>query len=268
MQLHADQDIPNTTFQGIARLGNGLNAGRRAIVDFVLPPQCPVCRSVIQEQGNLCGACWMALDIVAEPVCDRLGVPFALPASPGTVSLEAQTNPPVYSRARCAVLFNEPARQLVHGLKYRDRQDYALPMARMMVRAGQELLIEADVIVPIPLHWRRLWSRRFNQSQQLAERVGGLTDKPLLFDGLTRTRATPRQVGLSSGQRKRNVAGAFSVSARQEETIRGRSIVLIDDVLTTGATANAASRAMLQAGATRVDVLVFAQVAEIIEAAI
>lgn len=268
MQLHADQDMARARWQGIARLGSGLNACRRTMVDFVLPPQCPVCKSVIQDQGNLCGACWMSLNIVSAPVCDRLGVPFALPASPGTVSLEAQTNPPVYGRARCAVLFNEPARQLVHGLKYRDRHDYALPMARMMVQAGQELLIEADVIIPIPLHWRRLWSRRFNQSQQLAEHVGRLIDKPLLLDGLTRTRATPRQVGLTYGQRKRNVTGAFSVMPLKQEEIRGRGIVLIDDVLTTGATANAASRALLKAGAARVDVLIFAQVAEIIEAAI
>jgi len=266
--LHADQDMPDTAMVGFARLGNGLISVRRAIVDFVLPPQCPVCKSVIQEQGNLCGACWMALDIVVAPVCDRLGIPFALPAPPGIASLEAQTNPPVFHRARCAVLFNEQARQLVHGLKYRDRQDFALPMARMMVRAGQELLNDADIIVPVPLHWRRLWSRRFNQSLQLAERIGQLAGRPLLFDGLTRTRATPQQVGLSSGQRKRNVAGAFSIFTRHKDNIRGRRIVLIDDVLTTGATANAASRAMFQAGATQVDVLVFAQVAETIQAAI
>ncbi len=268
MQLHADQEPAHSAVSGFTLLGAGLNVCRRMVVDFVLPPQCPVCKSVIQEQGNLCGTCWMALDIVSAPVCDRLGVPFALPVSPGTASLEALTNPPIYSRARCAVLFNDQARQLVHGLKYRDRQDYALPMARMMVLAGRELLDGADFIVPVPLHWRRLWSRRFNQSQQLAERIGQLADRPLLFDGLTRTRATPQQVGLSSGQRKQNVAGAFSVSARQQERIRGRRIVLIDDVLTTGATANAASRAMQRAGATQVDVLIFAQVAEIIEAAI
>ena len=268
MQLHADQDVSSKAVTSLAHLGNGLNSFRRTIVDFVLPPQCPVCKSIIHEQGSLCGGCWNGLEIVAAPVCDRLGIPFALPAPPGTVSLDAMTNPPVYDRARCAVLFNAQARQLVHGLKYRDRQDYALPMARMMVGAGRELLDEADFVVPVPLHWRRLWSRRFNQSLQLAEQISRIGHKTLLYDGLTRTRATPQQVGLTSRQRQRNVAGAFTVSTRHAATIRGCRIVLIDDVLTTGATVNAASRTLLKVGASQVDILVFAQVAEIIQAAI
>lgn len=210
----------------------------------------------------------MTLDLVELPVCDRLGIPFALPAKPGTVSAGAEAAPPVFARARCAVLYNEPARQLVHGLKYRDRSDYALPMARMMFRAGHELLDGADIIMPVPLHARRLWSRRFNQSLQLAAHLSRFADVPLMYDGLSRTRATPQQVGLSDTQRKRKVANAFSVSARHVPVIRGHRVVLIDDVLTTGATANAASRALLRAGANNVDVLVFAQVAEILQAAI
>ncbi|MBL4756280.1 MAG: ComF family protein [Rhizobiales bacterium] len=266
MHIVHEQTIRSETT--LARLGGGVHAFARTIADFVLPPQCPVCRAIINEQGHLCPECWMTLDLVEAPVCDRLGIPFALPALPGTVSAGAQAAPPVFAHARSAVLYNDPARQLVHGLKYRDRSDYALPMARMMFRAGQEMLDGADIIMPVPLHVRRLWSRRFNQSLQLAAHIARFANVPLMYDGLSRTRATPQQVGLSDTQRKRNVANAFNVPDRHVPMIRGRRVILVDDVLTTGATANAASRALLRAGAINVDVLVFAQVAEILQAAI
>lgn len=249
-------------------LGGAVNGVQKAVVDFFLPPQCPVCRAMVVETGQFCAKCWSDLDIVQGPVCDKLGIPFAAPAPIGTISPKAVTAAPVFDRARSAVLYNDAAKSLVHGLKYRDRHDLAGPMARLMVRAGAELLADADVIVPVPLHWRRLWSRRYNQSGLLAEKIVVQAATRFIPDCVERVRATPQQVGKTSEQRRRNVAGAFMVSSKHESSVRNRRILLVDDVLTTGATANAASRAIKKVGAARVDVLVFAQVADVIEAAI
>ncbi len=242
--------------------------------DFLLPPRCPLCRSRLDRNGQLCPPCWHSLNLITAPCCDRLGIPFALPdpfaqaSDTKLVSARAIAHPPGYDHARAAVLYNDPARQLVHGFKYRDRHDFAGIMAQLMANAGREILENADIIVPIPLHWTRLWSRRFNQSALLASRVAKLSDIPVFLDGLERIRSTRRQVGLTGYQRQKNVAGAFSVSAKLRTCLAGSRIVLIDDVLTTGATVEAATRSVRHAGARQVDVLTFATVAETIEGAI
>jgi ComF family protein len=133
-------------------------------------------------------------------------------------------------------------------------------MAGWMTRAGSELLAAADVIVPVPLHRRRLWWRRYNQSALLAQAVAGQSGRPLASAALARVRATAQQVGLSADERDRNVRGAFRVPVEQKPAVAGRRVLLVDDVYTTGATVRAATRALLRAGATAVDVLVFARV--------
>jgi ComF family protein len=129
-----------------------------------------------------------------------------------------------------------------------------------MARAGRELLVDADALVPVPLHWRRLWARRFNQSAALAGVISALTDVPVIHDGLKRVRATPQQVGKSKVERADNVQGAFRVVPEHGSSIFGRRLLLVDDVLTSGATADACARALLRAGASHVDVLIFARV--------
>src|SRR5262249_24349642 len=144
--------------------------------------------------------------------------------------------------------------------KYGDRLDLAPIMGQWMARAGRELLADADALIPVPLHWRRLWVRRFNQSAALAGVISGLAHVPLIHRGLKRTRATPQQVGKSKTERADNVQGAFRVAAEHEPDIAGRRLLLIDDVLTSGATVDACTRALLRAGASHVDVLIFARV--------
>jgi ComF family protein len=169
------------------------------------------------------------------------------------------TDPPVFARARAVARFEDgPARALVHRLKYSDRAELARPMARWMARAGAEVLADADLLAPVPLHPLRLWRRRFNQAAALAREISRQTGKPCDLSALQRVKATRSQVGLSRVQRAENVEGVFRVA--DGALVRGRNIVLIDDVLTSGATANAASRVLLRAGAKRVDVLVFARV--------
>ena len=174
--------------------------------------------------------------------------------------MEAIAKPPAYDRARAAVRYDDVARALVHRFKYGDRLDLAPMMGRWVARAGRELLADADGLIPVPLHWRRLWTRRFNQSAALAGVISGISSVPMLHDVLKRVRATPQQVGLSREQRADNVQGAFRVPPERKAEVAGRRLILVDDVLTSGATVDTCARALLRAGAAHVDVLVFARV--------
>ena len=151
-----------------ARVRNGVRGMWRHALDAALPPLCPSCREPLGDGAGLCAACWATLSLIEPPYCARLGIPFTYDPGPGLLSMEAIAAPPAYDRARAAVRYDEVARALVHAFKYGDRLDLAPMMGQWMMRAGRELLAEADGLIPVPLHWRRLWSRRFNQSAALA----------------------------------------------------------------------------------------------------
>lgn len=203
--------------------------------------------------------------MIERPYCERLGTPFPYDMGDGAESPEAIADPPPFRRCRAVAAFDDVARRLVHGLKYRDRLELATWMGEWMVRAGAELVADADLVVPVPMHRRRLWLRRFNQSANLAAAAASASGKPWATAALLRTRPTRQQVGLTAGERDRNVRGAFKVPDDQRLGVAGRSILLIDDVYTTGATVKAATRALVRAGAASVDVLVFARVVRAIE---
>jgi ComF family protein len=243
----------------LARLAGGVRAIFRIAVDVGLPQLCASCREPVGSDG-LCPACWSKLSFIAPPYCERLGIPFAYDPGPGVLSMEAIADPPTYRRARAAVRFDDVARALVHALKYGDRLDLAPMMGRWMATAGRPLTAEADVIIPVPLHWRRYWARRFNQSALLAEAIAKASQVPLILGALKRVKATPQQVGLSQSARALNVQGAFRVSPSGKAAVAGRRLILVDDVLTTGATVDACARALLRAGAAEVNVLTFARV--------
>ena len=232
------------------------------VADVVLPPLCLACRASVQGHGGVCAACWREIDFIESPRCDRLGIPLPYPSGETIVSAAALADPPQYGRARAVARYDGTLRKLVHGLKYRDQHEGVELFARWMVHAGDDLLYDADMLVPVPLARMRLWTRRFNQSALLAKAISqfsGIPESPLLLE---RTRRTASQVGLSTEQRKRNVAGAFNVPDAHCPAIDGRKLVLIDDVITTGATANACARALLGAGAIRVDVLALGRVVD------
>ncbi len=232
-----------------------------AALDTAFPPACLNCRESTGASGSLCAACWAQVRFIERPFCDRLGTPFAMDlGNDGLLSPEAVADPPVYARARAVAHFEDgPVRRLVHRLKYSDRIELAKPLGAWMARAGNEILAEAEVLVPVPLHRRRLAVRRFNQAQVLAQAISAQCGVPADPFILARVKPTPSQVGLSRSQRALNLQGAFRVSDGKAGQIEGRAVVLIDDVMTSGATANAASRALLRSGAKRVDVLVFAR---------
>jgi ComF family protein len=250
-------DIAPSAF---ARAGGGLRAALRFALDFALPRLCPSCREPLGDGSGLCASCWSRLSLIEPPYCARLGIPFVFDPGAGLLSMEAIANPPAYDRARAAVRYDDVASSLVHQFKYSDRLDLAPMMGRWMARAGRELLADANALVPVPLHWRRLWARRFNQSATLAGAISALCGVPVMHGGLKRVRATPQQVGLSKAERADNVQGVFRVPGERKAEITGQRIVLVDDVLTSGATVDACARALLRAGAAHVDVLVFARV--------
>jgi ComF family protein len=233
----------------------------RLALDIALPTLCVACREPVDGEG-VCAKCWTRLSFIAPPFCPRLGIPFVYDPGPGLLSMEAIADPPAYQRARAAVRYDDVARTLVHALKYQDRTDLAPAMGRWMARAGRELLEQADMLIPVPLHWRRGWRRRYNQSGALAAVIGRQSGVKLTVEALRRVRPTEQQIGLSRSERASNVQGAFKVAGDRQSEIQGRRVILVDDVLTSGATADACARALLRAKAAQVDVLVFARVVD------
>jgi len=227
--------------------------------DIVFPPSCAHCHCRTGRHGGLCPRCWSSMRFIERPFCEVLGTPFGHDPGPGMLSAEAIANPPVFDRLRSVAIHEGIARDLVHDLKYRDRTDLAPMMAGWMVRAGGEALDDCDVVVSVPLHRTRLFSRKFNQSAELGRHVARLSGKPFRPLALVRKKKTVQQVGLTANARALNVRGAFSVPEGRTPEVFGRKIVLIDDVFTTGATVSAATRALKKAGAREVTVLTFAR---------
>jgi ComF family protein len=243
---------------------NEIKAFASAIVEWsgrlLFPPVCMGCRRQVLRPGTLCGVCWPRLRFLERPWCEVMGTPFGHDMGEGFLSADAIANPPPFKRARAAVAYSGMARRMVQGLKYNDRTDLAPWMARWMVRAGAELLGDADIVIPVPLHWRRFLSRRFNQSAELARAVATLSGKRFESSALRRVKVTRQQVGLGRSEREDNVRGAFHVPPEAEIYVRGRNVLLVDDVYTTGATVFAVTKSLKKAGAASVDVLTFARV--------
>lgn len=245
-----------------ARLSGAARQAARAVLDLLLPPLCLGCAAPVGAAGTLCPKCWTGMDFIARPYCERLGTPFAADLGYGLISPKAIADPPAFGRARAVARYDATARQLVHRLKYSDRLDLSATMGGLMARAGAELLAEADLLVPVPLHPQRLWGRRFNQASELAKSISRETGVPVAHEALKRIKATKSQVGLSAPERVRNLSGAFSSEAGSKALLAGKRVILIDDVMTTGSTLNSAARVLRRAGAAEVDALVFALVAE------
>jgi ComF family protein len=236
-------------------------AGRLAL-DLLLPPRCATCDSPVSVQGQFCAACFARTSLIGPPLCDRCGVPFASAGQGGAEALcpVCREHPPLFRQARAALRYDEHARRLILPLKHGDRVELAPILAPMMVRAGAALLERADVLVPVPLHRRRLFQRKYNQAAVLAFAVGRLAGRPVIPDAMVRTRRTAPLDEKSPAERAREVAGAFAVRPSRLARIAGRTVLLVDDVMTSGATADACAAALLEAGAAAADVLVAARV--------
>ena len=236
------------------------------LASIVVPPVCLSCHARLDRQDTLCGACWHRIAFIRAPLCDRLGIPlpFGSASAGPLISAAAAADPPPWRRARAVAVYESQGVMagLIHGMKYADRHDARRMLGRWLADAGRDLLIDADVIVPVPLTRRRLIQRQFNQSALLARELSRLASVRWSALALRKMRETKPQVTLSGSARRENLRGAFAVASGRRAEIEGRRVVLLDDVITTGATAEAATKALLAAGAARVDVLALATVTQ------
>lgn len=243
-------------------LGQWCRTAGRRLLDSVLPPLCLGCNEIVAEPGALCAVCWPGFSFIAAPHCARCGVPFAEDLGPGTECGACLRRAPRFRRARAALVYDDRSRKLVLPFKHGDRTDMAHACGRWMATAGGELLAEADLIAPVPLHWRRLFARRYNQALLLARAVSRASASKgrLAPDLLRRSRWTGSQAGLQARERRSNVRRAFELHPRWAGAVEGKTVLLVDDVLTTGATVEACARALQRGGARHVDVLTLARV--------
>ncbi|MEX6633324.1 ComF family protein [Hyphococcus lacteus] len=236
-------------------------AAARSTLDALMPPSCPVTNEEIGTFGTLSPKAWNAVHFIAAPFCPRCGVPFAAEYGEEVECPSCIASPPDFERARAAVVYDDATHKLIVGFKHSDRTELAPMFANWMVVASQNLVSEASILMPIPLHPSRRFARRYNQSALLAQGIAKKTGAQLALNDLVRRRATPPQKDLSADARRRNVSGAFGFrDLAAQNRYRGAHVVLVDDVLTTGATLSAAARALKRGGAARVDALVLARV--------
>jgi len=228
-------------------------------LNLFFPPQCLVCQALVARHGTLCLPCWNQLRFITDPFCATCGHPFDFAMGEGAMCGECLREHPLYARGRSVMRYDEHSRSLVTRLKYSDQSYLASVYGGWLASAGKELVAASDVIIPVPLHYWRFLGRRYNQSALLAYALSKHCGLPVLPDGLKRTRHTQPQPGLTQKQRQDNVRGAFAVAPKQKPAIKGKSVLLIDDVMTTSATVSECTKALLKSGAMQVYVLTLAR---------
>ena len=241
--------------------GRYVRAAGRRVLDLILPPLCLKCRLPVSEPQSVCGACWAAIRFLGPPHCVQCGLPFPHDLGDGVKCGACLARPPAFKWLRSAIAYDDASRDLILGFKHADKLEDCPLFCRWMNAAGRDLLREIDVLVPVPLHWRRLFVRRYNQAALLAHGIGRLSDLPVQTAWLVRAKATLSQGEMISARaRLKNVAKAFTVSAAGGKNLRGKNVVLVDDVLTTGATVQACSKALFRCGVQSVSVITLARV--------
>jgi len=244
--------------QAALKKENALTALWRTAIDLLLPPRCLATGEIVDAQGMVSPAFWSQLQFIEDPFCKTCGIPFSFGTSPDTLCAACMDREPVFDQARSAVIYNDASRKIILSFKYGDRLHAVHTFTPWMLRAGHELLNSADIVIPVPLHHRRLRERRFNQSALLAHELARKSEKTYIPDALLRTRHTIPQQGLNFKERGKNVRGAFAANERY--ALKGKTVLLVDDVFTSGATLNECARVMKAVKAAAVNVLTIARV--------
>lgn len=237
------------------------------IIDFILPPRCIVTGEIVDYPGHLSAEGWKGINFIASPQCVRCGYPFdfidecsSFSTSSMSVCGVCTKHPPIYNQARSALVYDEYSRDIILGFKHGDQTQNIPAFMPWLMQAGADFIEQADFLVPVPLHPFRLIRRRFNQSALMAQSLSHYSKIPCLLNGLERVRATPTQGYLGVKARQRNVKNAFIVPQTIIPQIKGKRVVLIDDVYTTGATVHECAKALLKNGVGTVDILTLARV--------
>ena len=261
MHMHESSDRPDAVGKGyIVGLWRAaaLALGRLAL-DTVLPPRCLSCDAVVGGIGMLCPRCWDSMRFITAPHCARCGLPFPYDLDADAICGACAEEPPRFNRARAVLVYDEASRGMILSFKHGDRVDMVPSFARWMASAAPDLVRDCTSLVPVPLHRFRLLHRRYNQSALLANAISGIAGRPVIHGVLRRIRRTAPLGTLSPAARRRALAGAFDIAPSQATRVQGHRVLLIDDVLTSGATANACARSLLNSGAESVDLLTVAR---------
>jgi ComF family protein len=235
------------------------NALFEGCLQTLFPARCPACQEPVGRHGGLCAPCWDKIHFITAPMCHRCGLPFDYQIAPVARCARCLRDKPPYRQARAVFRYTSDSRAQLLALKYQDKTQLAPIFSRWLHRASLDLP-RCDLILPVPLHYFRLVRRRYNQAALLARGLSRLSGVPVRTDLLKRVRATPSQAGLSRSRRQANLRGAFHVPEKRKDQLRHRTVLLIDDVLTTGATIHACCRALKDAGVKDVYVLTLARV--------
>lgn len=233
----------------------------KSLVDFILPPHCPICKKSLQSSHALCPECFAQIRFVTEPLCVRCGRPFEFQVPEEPLCGVCCTKEPLFKKARTAFVYDSFSRELILPFKHGDKTEFTPLLTTFLMRAGAELLSETDIILAVPLHKSRLIKRKYNQAGLLAKSLSEKAHKPYLSTVLVRKKATLSQGHMRREERKHNVAGAFEV--KHANLIKHKRILLIDDVYTTGATLNECAKVLLKKGAKSVSYLTLARVLKI-----
>lgn len=234
-----------------------VTAPLRRLADLALPPRCPGCGEVVGADHRFCATCWQSLRFLGPPWCAQCQIPFDYDRGAGALCGECLAGPPPHDGVRAAVAYGEVARHVALRLKYGGKTAYAATMAEAMARLMPE---GAELLVPVPLHRWRIWGRGFNQAALIAQALSRSSGVPADVHLLQRVKATPVLRGLGHKGRAKAVAGAFALAEGAKVRLAGRSVVLVDDVHTSGATASACARILKKGGAARVTLLCWARV--------
>lgn len=232
------------------------------LLDFLIPPHCVSCHGSMESDQGLCGACWRQIHFISNPYCHTCGLPLPFGDDNPTTMLcgPCTLEPPPYDLGRSCVAYDAHSKDLILRFKHGDHTSLTPFFVKWLEQTGKEIMVDVKFILPVPLHWTRLLKRRYNQAALLSKGLSHKTGIPYLPTTLKRIRATPPQGHLSKEERQKNVENSFSVSDKGANILEGQQVLLIDDVLTSGATIHACTKVLKNAGVTKVSVLTLARV--------